>query len=70
MDPFPKSFNKEYILVGVDYISKWVEANACVTNDAKTMLNFLKNNILIQFGTPRAIINDGGSHFAIADFKP
>ncbi|KAI9120369.1 hypothetical protein K1719_007402 [Acacia pycnantha] len=69
MGPFPKSFNNEYILVGVDYVSKWVEAIACVSNDAKTVLKFLKKNIFTRFGTPRAIISDGGSHFCNHQFQ-
>ncbi|KAI9107427.1 hypothetical protein K1719_021464 [Acacia pycnantha] len=69
MGPFPKSFNNEYILVGVDYVSKWVEATACVSNDAKTVLKFLKKNIFTRFGTPRAIISDGGSHFCNHQFQ-
>jgi hypothetical protein len=34
MGPFPPSFGYEYILVGVDYVSKWVEAVATKTNVA------------------------------------
>ena len=61
--PFPSSFGNQYILFGVDYVSKWVEAVACKTNDASVVLKFLKENIFTRFGTPRAIISDGGSHF-------
>ncbi|XP_050895862.1 uncharacterized protein LOC127102547 [Lathyrus oleraceus] len=43
MRPFPPSFGKNYILVVVDYMSKWVEAVAFPTNDAKVVVNFLKN---------------------------
>ncbi|RVW69054.1 hypothetical protein CK203_052150 [Vitis vinifera] len=35
MGPFPHSFGNLYILVGVDYVSKWVEAIACKSNDHK-----------------------------------
>ena len=38
MGPFPPSFGYEYILVGVDYISKWVEAMATKTTDHKVVL--------------------------------
>ncbi|XP_070045988.1 uncharacterized protein [Nicotiana tomentosiformis] len=47
----------------VDYVSKWVEAVALTNNEAKSMVAFLKKNIFTRFGTPRAIISDGGSHF-------
>ena len=63
MEPFPTSFGNQYILVGVDYVSKWVEAVACKTNDAAMVLKFLKENIFARFGVPRAIVSDGGSHF-------
>ncbi|XP_009785415.2 uncharacterized protein [Nicotiana sylvestris] len=50
-------------LVAVDYVSKWVEAVALPTNDAKGVLGFLKKNIFTRFGTPSAILSDGGTHF-------
>ena len=64
MGPFPVSFGNTYILLAVDYVSKWVEAAACPKNDANTVVGFLQRNILSRFGTPRTIISDGGSHFA------
>nr|GEV40419.1 reverse transcriptase domain-containing protein [Tanacetum cinerariifolium] len=52
----------KYILVAVDYLSKWVEAKALPTNDARVVCKFLKN-LFARFGTPRAIISDRGTHF-------
>ncbi|XP_070037075.1 uncharacterized protein [Nicotiana tomentosiformis] len=63
MGPFFNSYNNNYILVAVDYVSKWVEAVALLTNDAKAVIGFLRKNIFTRFGTPRAIISDGGTHF-------
>nr|XP_017221472.1 PREDICTED: uncharacterized protein LOC108198219 [Daucus carota subsp. sativus] len=63
MGPFPPSFKNEYILVAVDYVSKWVEAAVYPTNDAKVVVKFLDKHIFTRFGTPRAIISDEGTHF-------
>ena len=64
MGPFPSSFGNLYILLAVDYVSKWVEAIACPINDASTIVGFIQRNILSKFGAPRTIISDEGSHFA------
>ena len=69
MGPFPSSYGNKYILVGVDYVSKWVEAIASPTNDAKVVTKFLRKNIFSRFGTPKAIISDGGSHFYTHQFE-
>lgn len=63
MGPFPLSFNNQYILVAVDYVSKWVEAIPTQTNDSRVVMKFMKKNIFSRFGVPRAIISDEGSHF-------
>ena len=63
MGPFPSSFGNLYILLAVDYVSKWVEAIACSRNDANTVVGFIQRNILSRFGAPRTIISDEGSHF-------
>ncbi|RVW22887.1 Transposon Ty3-I Gag-Pol polyprotein [Vitis vinifera] len=69
MGPFPMSFGHSYILVGVDYVSKWVEVIPRRTNDHKVVLKFLKENIFSRFGVPKAIINDGGTHFCNKPFE-
>nr|GEY25942.1 reverse transcriptase domain-containing protein [Tanacetum cinerariifolium] len=62
MVPFPSSRGNKYILVAVDYLSKWVEAKALPTNDALVVVKFLKS-LFARFGTPKAIISDRGTHF-------
>ncbi|CAN6551177.1 unnamed protein product [Malus baccata var. baccata] len=63
MGPFPSSHGFLYILLTVDYVSKWVEAKATRTNDSKVVADFVKSNIFARFGMPRVLISDGGSHF-------
>jgi len=69
MGPFPSSFSNSYILLAVDYVSKWVEAIASPTNDAKVVVKFIRKNIFSRFGTPRAIISDEGTHFCNKQFS-
>ena len=69
MGPFVSSLGMKYILVAVNYVSKWVEATTLANNEGKSVTTFLKKNILSRFGTPRAIISDGGSDFFNRLFK-
>nr|XP_016446674.1 PREDICTED: uncharacterized protein LOC107771744 [Nicotiana tabacum] len=60
---WPTLFKDAHFWVkSLDYVSKWVEAVALPTNDAKRVIDFLRKNIFTQFGTLRAIISDGGTH--------
>jgi len=63
MGPFVSSCENTYILVVVDCVSKWVEAVTLPNNEARSVVSFLKKNIFTRFGTSRAIISNGGSHF-------
>nr|GEW44357.1 reverse transcriptase domain-containing protein [Tanacetum cinerariifolium] len=67
MGPFSNSKGKKYILVAVDYLSKWVEAKALPINDARVVVKFLKS-LFSRFGTPKAIISDRGTHFCNDQF--
>nr|GFA02846.1 reverse transcriptase domain-containing protein [Tanacetum cinerariifolium] len=62
MGPFSSSRGNRYILVAVDYLSKWVEAKALLTNDARVEVKILKS-LFARFETPKAIISDRGTHF-------
>ncbi|RVX19745.1 Retrovirus-related Pol polyprotein from transposon 17.6 [Vitis vinifera] len=50
MGPFPLSFGYSYILVGVDYVSKWVEAIACTH-----FCNKIINNLLARYGVKHKV---------------
>ncbi|GKD70537.1 reverse transcriptase domain-containing protein [Tanacetum coccineum] len=67
MDPFPFSRGNKYILVVINYLSKWIEAKALPTNDARVICKILKS-LFARFGTPRAIISDRGTHFCNDQF--
>ncbi|GJX11666.1 reverse transcriptase domain-containing protein [Tanacetum coccineum] len=61
MGPFPKSHKFEYILVAIDYVSKWAEVKALPTNDARVVINFLKK-LFSRYGIPKALISDRAYH--------
>ncbi|XP_056691920.1 uncharacterized protein [Spinacia oleracea] len=69
MGPFPSSCGNRYILVAVDYVTKWVEAIASPTNDSNVVKKLFKKIIFPRFGVPRVVISDGGSHFHQRTFK-
>jgi hypothetical protein len=63
MGPFPNSEGYEYILVAVDYVSKWVEAIPCWAVDVMHSKKMLHEVIFLRYRVPRIVISDGGSHF-------
>lgn len=62
MGPFVSSFGNKYLLVVVDYVSKWVEAMPLSNNESKLVTFFLKKYIFTRFGM-HAIISNRGTHF-------
>ena len=50
MGPFQSSFGNLYILLAMDYVSKWIEAITCLRNEASTVLNFVQKNIFNRLG--------------------
>jgi len=69
MGPFPSSFGNLYILLVVDYVSKWIEVKTTRTNDVKVVLDFVRTHIFDRFGIPKAIISDCGTHFCNRSMK-
>ncbi|RDX83942.1 Retrovirus-related Pol polyprotein from transposon 17.6, partial [Mucuna pruriens] len=63
LGPFPIANGYSYILLVIDYVSRWVEATTTKTNDAEVVVDFLKSNIFFLFRMPKALISDQGSHF-------
>ena len=62
MGPLPSFFGHAYILLVVEYVSKWIEAVGTIKDDSKTVIKFLKKNIFSRFGVPNALVSDG-THF-------
>jgi Integrase core domain len=69
MGPFTKSHGFEFILVAVDYVSKWIEAIPTKTNDRHVVIKFVKEHIFNRFGMPRVMISDNGTHFKNHSFR-
>ena len=60
----PKVSNgHEYILIAIEYFTKWVEVASYAILKAKHVARFIENNIICRFGVPQEIISDNGSHF-------
>jgi len=56
MGPFSSSFGNQYILLAVDYVSKWVETIQTRTNNNRMVVKFLKENIFSR-SVPRALLS-------------
>jgi transposase InsO family protein len=69
MGPFPNSEGCEYILVAVDYVSKWLEALPCWAADAMQSKKMFHEVIFPRYAVPRIVISDGGSHFIDRTFQ-
>jgi transposase InsO family protein len=69
MGPFLNSEGCEYILVAVDYVSKWVGALPCRAADAMHSKRMFHEVIFLRYGAPKIVISDGGSHFIDQTFR-
>ncbi|XP_070042606.1 uncharacterized protein [Nicotiana tomentosiformis] len=69
MSPFVSFCGNTYILVAMGYVCKWVEVAVFPNDEARSVVAILRKNIFTRFGTPGAIISDGGSHFCNKSFN-
>jgi hypothetical protein len=58
-----KTIGNQYIIVAINYMTKWVEARALRDYIAKNTIKFIYENIITRLGCPTHFINDQGSHF-------
>eukprot|EP00253_Pinus_taeda_P005229 PITA_05229 len=65
----PPSSQRVYILVCIDYMTKWVEAKALIRANEEFVLTFLFEEIFVTFGVPRELVTDGGPPFSSHSFK-
>ena len=61
--PTPPAKCHKYIIVAVEYFTKWVEAMPTFGNDGEIAALFLFNQVIDRFGIPREIVTDHGNHF-------
>eukprot|EP00253_Pinus_taeda_P008648 PITA_08648 len=52
-----------YIIIFVDYFTKWAEAMPTLSEDGHTAVQFLFNHVILRFGVPQSIVTDHGKHF-------
>jgi transposase InsO family protein len=65
----PAQGNLRYVVVAVDYFSKWIEAKPLATITSVTVQKFFSQNIVCRFGVPKAITVDNGTQFDAKTFK-
>ena len=64
MGPLPQGKRQmKFLLVTIDYFTKWVEVEALAMITEKKVHNFVWKNIVCRFGIPRTIISDNGRQF-------
>jgi transposase InsO family protein len=70
LGPLPSAQgNLKYVVVAMEYFSKWIEAKPLATITSATVQKFFWQNIVCRFGVPKAITIDNGTQFVVETFK-
>ena len=70
MSPFPTAMRKlNFLIVGIDYFTKWVEVEALATITNKNIRSFVWKNIVCRYGIPRVLVSYNGKQFNNDSFK-
>jgi len=70
LGPFPKAAGQlKYLVVAIDYSTKWIEAEPLAKITAKNVLCFFKRNILARFGVPALVVSDNETQFTDQRFQ-
>jgi hypothetical protein len=65
----PPQGNLKYVVVAVEYFSKWIEAKPLATITSAMVQKFFRQNIVCRFSVPKAITIDNGTQFDAKTFK-
>ena len=70
MGPFPTVVRQlKFLVVGIDYFTKWVEAEALETITEKNIRSFAWRNIICRYGIPRVLVSDNRKQFDKSVFR-
>ena len=70
MGPLPITMRQlKFLVIGIDYFTKWVEAEALATITEKNVKSFIWRNIVYRYGIPRVLVSDNGKQFDNNSFK-
>ena len=70
MGPFPTALRQlKFLVVGIDYFTKWVEAKPLATITEKSIRAFVWRNIICRYGIPRVLVSDNGKQFDNSAFR-
>ena len=70
MGPFPMALRQlKFLVIGIDYFTKWVEADALATITEKNIHSFVWRNIICRYGIPRELVSDNGKQFDSSAFR-
>ena len=70
MGPFPIGVRQlKFLVVGIDYFTKWVEAEALAIISEKNIRSFVWRNIICRFGIPGVLVSDNGKQFDNSAFR-
>ena len=70
LSPFPLGTRQmKFLVVGIDYFTKWVEAEPLASITEQNVKNFIWKNIVCKFGVPRVLVSDNGRQFDNALFR-
>jgi hypothetical protein len=65
----PGKSNKKFLVVVVDYFTKWAEAETMATVTTTNIISFLWRSIVCQFGIPHAFVTDNETQFDCKQFR-
>ena len=70
MGQFPITIRRlKFLVIGIDYFTKWVEVEALATITKKNVRSFVWKNIICRYGIPRVLVSNNGKEFNNDSFK-